>query len=612
MARLAAVNLAQPGGVADVLGAMLAGSGWSNRPSRRSWIAQTVGVAWWGWAEPEIATADGVTVAIDGRIYNRRSLDARGENDAALVAALYRRHGFLEAIRCLNGDFAVVLHDASSDTVWLARDRFGVKPLYYAQTAEGFACASQPRALLSFPDVSSDVNRQFVGLYAGCHYRYFDNAQECSPFASVRQLPAAHVLSARGGRVVRKERYWQMTDAPDLSASGGESELAEAYRELLLDAVALRRDGANRRVFTLSGGMDSSSVLGSSVHIGGQTERAFSTVYDDPTFDESAEIASMLQQCVSEWHPVRVGTPDVFGLVERMVRVHDEPVASATWLSHFLLCETVEESGRGSVFGGLGGDELNAGEYEHFFFHFADLHAAGDEARLNQEVASWIHYHDHPIYRKSRAVVDDAFARLVHFSEPGRCRPDRTRLERYAATVDRDYFDVAAFTPVMDHPFSSYLKNRTYQDLTRETIPCCLRAEDRHTDAFGLESRMPFFDYRLVEFMFRVPGTLKFRNGVGKFLLREAMRGILPEETRTRVKKTGWNAPAHVWFSGKGRTMLRDLVASQQFRDRGIYDLDEVERIIDEHDDIVTLGRTQDNHMMFLWQLVNLETWLSA
>jgi asparagine synthase (glutamine-hydrolysing) len=144
-----------------------------------------------------------------------------------------------------------------------------------------------------------------------------------------------------------------------------------------------------------------------------------------------------------------------------------------------------------------------------------------------------------------------------------------------------------------------------------ETAPCCLRAEDRHTTAFGLERFDPFFDHRLVEFMFRVPGTMKIRDGVTKVLLRRAMSGILPEETRTRVKKTGWNAPAHVWFTGRGLERLRDLVASQSFRDHGVYDTAVTERLIDEHAAIVASGAARENHMMFLWQLLNVETWLS-
>ncbi len=608
MGRLIAIDLVHPGGVPATLNTILAGSTWADRPHRRLWRSDYVGGAWWGWSDPQIASADGVTVALDGHIYNRRSFGLECANDAAIVAERYHSLGFINTIRELNGDFALVLHDEAASILWLARDRFGVKPLYYTQTAAGFACASQPRALLGFTGVDDSVDAEFVGLFAGSHYRYFDNNPERSPFASVRQLPAAHVLKVHHGVGVQPYRYWALTNVPNLPETG--EELAAAYRELLLDAVAVRRDGATRPAFTLSGGMDSSTVLASAVHSGGQTEQAFSTVYDDPTYDESADIAAIRGQYVSEWHPIRVGTPDVLATVERMVQAHDEPVATATWLSHFLLCEAVADAGFGSLFGGLGGDELNAGEYEHFLYYFADLRASGDEDRLSHEVACWARHHDHPIHRKSMATVKNAFATLIDFGETGRCRSDRTRLDRYAAALNRDYFDVRAFAPVMDHPFASYLKNRTFQDLTRETIPCCLRAEDRHTEAFGLDVRLPFFDFRLAEFMFRVPGTLKFRDGVGKFLLREAMRGVLPEETRTRVKKTGWNAPAHVWFAGEGRTMLDDLVRSQRFRERGIYDMREVERIIDEHDDIMATGRPQENHMMFLWQLVNLELWL--
>jgi asparagine synthase (glutamine-hydrolysing) len=162
----------------------------------------------------------------------------------------------------------------------------------------------------------------------------------------------------------------------------------------------------------------------------------------------------------------------------------------------------------------------------------------------------------------------------------------------------------------MDHPFRSYLKNRLYQDMTRESIPPCLRAEDRQTSAFGLENCVPFFDHRLVEFMFRMPGEMKIRKGVTKHLLRQAMQGVLPEETRTRTKKVGWNAPAHKWFMGPGLARLKEMVHDRGFQQRGIFDVKEVTRLLAEHEDIVTHGKNIDNHMMFFWQLVNLETWL--
>jgi asparagine synthase (glutamine-hydrolysing) len=356
--------------------------------------------------------------------------------------------------------------------------------------------------------------------------------------------------------------------------------------------------------------MDSSSVLACAARRAGQRQPAVSTVYADPTYDESREIESMLTGPVARWYRVSVDGFDLPSTLERMIAENDEPVATATWLSHFLMCEEIRREGFGSVFGGLGGDELNAGEYEYFLYFFADLRAGGNEAALAHETGKWIEHHDHPVFRKSFELMSESLSRLVDLSRPGWCLPDRGRLGRYHDAVDPALFDLRRYEPVMDHPFRSYLKNRRYQDIYRETAPCCLRAADRHATAFGLDVRWPFFDHRLAELMFQVRSGLLISGGVTKHLLRAAMRGILPEETRTRIKKTGWNAPAHLWFSGRGREFLLDLVGSRRFRERGIYDHRRVLQIIDEHESIVREGRMVENHMMFLWQLVTLELWL--
>jgi asparagine synthase (glutamine-hydrolysing) len=356
--------------------------------------------------------------------------------------------------------------------------------------------------------------------------------------------------------------------------------------------------------------MDSSSVLACANSVLGGKQPAISTTYDDATYDESAEIQSMLDSHVSRWRQVRVDTPDLEALVGEMIDCHDEPVATATWLSHYLLCQSASREGFQSLFGGLGGDELNAGEYEYFTYYFADLRRAGAEAQLEHEVRSWVQQHDHPVFRKDREVVERNLTRLVDLNVAGRCLLDRERFARYQSALDPAFFDLEHFEPEMDHRFSSYLKNRTLQDLGRETIPCCLRAEDRQSTAFNLDHFLPFLDHRLVEFMFRTPGSLKIRHGVTKLLLRTAMAGLLPEATRTRIKKTGWNAPAHIWFAGKGAHLLRDLVASRKFRERGVYDVNRVRDLIDDHEAIVSSGKPLENHMMFLWQLLNLEIWL--
>lgn len=570
-----------------------------------------LGPAALGWAGrtcPQAAEEGQCIAVVDGRFYNRSELD-EAASDAALLIALYRRHGFSGALQRINGDFAVALFDGNAERLWLGRDRIGIKPLYYVDRPNLFAFASRPRALLALPGISPEINRRFTALFAASHYRTFDNDPHASPYAALRQLPAGHCLELRNG-VVRVSRWWDLHESEEWREP--EPVLAERYRALLADAVALRYKETERPAFTLSGGMDSSSVLASAVAESGRRQHAYSSVYTDKTYDESDEIRAMLATQVEAWHPVPLGdTVDVFALVGEMVAAHDEPVATATWLSHYVLCRQAAADGVTALFGGLGGDELNAGEYEYFIFNFADLRHAGRDEALRHEIACWARHHDHPVFRKDAAVAEAGLARLTDSAVPGRVRTDRARLTRYYDTLDPAWQDLSGFAPILDHPFGSWLKNRTYQDIFRETAPCCLRAEDRQCAAFGLEHFDPFFDCRLVEFMFRVPGDMKIRDGVTKQLLREAMRGVLPEETRTRIKKTGWNAPAHVWFSGRGLDRLRDLVASRAFRERSIYDLRSVDRLIDEHAKNTAPSGPND-HMMFLWQLVNLETWLCS
>jgi len=561
-----------------------------------------------------IADTLGLLVVLDGRIVNGNDLSASHglavTDSATLIAELIRLYGFEKTLSLLVGDFALAVYDTEANTVWLARDRFGIKPLYWIETSEAVAFASQPRALFALPGVPRGINRAYIARFAGSHYRTIDNAPEESPYESIHQLPAAHFLEVRPTGL-RISRFWNIAEGPDWSDEA--PVLAEKYRALLLRAVERRVKGVELPAFTLSGGLDSSSILCCTVELTDKRQHAFSSIYSDTTFDERHEIQDVVAEKVEKWHAMELGAEiDVFSIIEKMVRIHDEPVVTATWLSHFLLCQQVAKNGFKALFGGLGGDELNAGEYEYFPLFFADLKRRGETKQLDKEIAAWADYHDHPIYRKDATVAAQLIERLTDSTAVGHCLPDLGRLRRYNTALNPAWFDLSTFHPVMEHPFSSYLKNRTWQDLTRETLPCCLRAEDRNCTAFGIDHYDPFLDHELVEFMYRVPGHLKIHDGVTKQLLRRAMSGILPEATRTRVKKTGWNAPAHQWFRGRVLDALRDRITSQAFRERGVYEPAAVMRLIDEHEEIVTSGLAKENHMMFLWQLANVDIWMET
>jgi len=547
----------------------------------------------------------GVSVLFSGYIFNSDELNVV-DSDAEAFLSSYLHIGFEATLIKINGDFSVAVFDLRSNELFLARDRFGVRPLYWILADDNLAFCSRPLPLARLLKGGVELDRGFVARYAGGHYRYFDNTLECSPYRDVFQLPAGHWLRFNSG-VISAGSYWGLIDQTDFKDS--EEVLAEQYRALLLDSVSLRLKKVRYPAFTLSGGMDSSSVLSCATKSKNERFSVYSCVYTDKTFDESDDIEVMRCDIAKNWNAIVLDKLDVFGLVEEMIRCHEEPVATATWLSHYLLCREASKHDHDALFGGLGGDELNAGEYEYFYYFFADLLANQKVEQLSHEIAEWVKHHNHVVFRKSREIAIEVIQRTTDLQIMGKCLPDMVRLNKYSSTVNKDYFDLSTFVPIMETPFKSYLKNRTFQDLTRETVPCCLRAEERQTSVFGMQSIDPFLDYRLVEFMFRVPSYMKIQHGVTKKLLRRAMEGIVPEETRSRIKKTGWNAPAHVWFSGRGLNDIYDLVHSQSFREGEIYIQSEVLKILDSHKRILCDGSNQENHMMFLWQLINLQVW---
>ena len=558
-------------------------------------------------------------VALDGQIYNQAefppphgSADAGADGDAARIAASFDRHGLTTTLERLNGDFAFALHDRQDRVTWLARDRFGIKPLYWSELGGHLAFASRSRSLFALPWVQPEPRREWVALFAVANYRFFDNAVEHSPYQGVRQLPAGRLLRCDPTGQITQERWYQPPRDDDLDDDL--DTLAERYCALLEDAVRLRLARADRPAFTLSGGMDSSSVLTTAHHLIGRKLTAFSTVYSEDDalsdYNEAAEIQDVIDTGIADWIPVRIEKPDIFTAVAELVALHDEPVATVTWMTHHLLCREVVDRGFRTLLGGLGGDEQHAGEYDYFFYHFADLERAGKIQTRDHEVGEWARHHNHPIWVKDAAAATRGVALLTDPTRAGRNRANLTALHRYRDALEPDYFDLDGFEPVVEAPFRSHLKSHSWNELMRATMPCCLRASDRNTEAHGLTDIFPFFDHRLLEFSWRVPGHFKIHDGITKRLLRRAMQGRLPDATRNRIKKTGWNAPAHIWFSGAERDRVLDLVRSRSFGERGIYRADEVERLAEEHFRIVDEGRAEENHMMLLWQVVNLELWL--
>ena len=607
MGRIAGIDEAENGTMAaGAAAAMLAAIGIENASGYRGFAASAV---------DQIATLGPYHLVLDGVLYNAEALpepagqDPNSTSDAACILAAIDRYGLLEALARINGDFAIALYDERTRAITLARDRFGVRPLYHTAPGLPVAFASRPRSLLQVSGVSREPDPKFLLAAAATHYRFIDTEPLRSPFRDIVQVPAGHAVTLVDGGIQRR-RFGDIVAGP--TPGGTEKDQAEAYLELLCDAVDRRLRRANKPVFTLSGGLDSSTVVTLANRITGAPPPAISSVHRDETYDERKEIMDVVNAGLVEWQPVEIDDPDLCTVIAKLSGFHDQPIPTATWMSHYLLAERIADMGYGSVFGGLGGDEQHAGEYDYFFYFFADLKAAGRTDQLDREIAAWVQNHDHPVFNKSGDVAARTMAMLTDPEHPGLCRANAHLLHRYGRLLNPDLGSLDVLLPRYEATSDSYLTAHMRNELLFNTMPCCLRAGDRNAAALGLQEFHPFLDWRLFEFMLALPGDRKIHDGVTKSFAREAYKGLLPEATRTRVTKTGWNAPAHQWFAGAGRETLLDMVSSRRFIERGIYDNTALRALIDEHEEIVNQPGSREDHMMVLWQVVTLELWLQS
>ena len=550
-----------------------------------------------------MSTPDGrYWIAYNGEVYNhielRTELEAlgcsfRGGSDTEVVLAAYAHWGRACFAR-FNGMWAIAIYDTQAGEFVLSRDRFGVKPLYIHTSDQGLVFASEIKALLRHPRISREPNLSTVYNYAARHYRCVDGGS-ATFFKDISALPPGECWTFTGSGVVAQERYWSLD--PTVRVEMSDEEAIIRFREIFSSAVALRLRADVPLAVFLSGGLDSTSVA---CMAAAQLDRPLVTVsarFDEAGFDEGEYIEATVAMIGAEEHFVYPRSTDLLGTLERMLAYHDEPVCTATWLSHWLLMEEMADAGYPVVLNGHVGDELFGGYWDHHMYNLMDLERAGGGG-FDEEFASWKAVHD-----RDPAEFDRAVARVTAI-ERGKAT-EWTSLTGYDAAVTSAVRS-EAFVPKRPNPFgdSGVLSRRLHQELFYETVPATLKPEDRNSMAFSIESRSPFLDYRLVEFAFALPNRFKVRGGLGKWMLREGMRGLLPETVRTRTDKQGMITPTETWFRSDAGLAVREILASQSLRDRGFLDQDVVLRLFDEHQS------GSANHYMAIWQWLNLELWM--
>ncbi len=556
----------------------------------------------------DFATLGKHILVLDGLLYNPEDFSAKywRHTDPELILMSIENIGLQATLGKINGDFALAIIDQYSGSLTLARDRFGIRPLYYSSKGPRLGFSSSIRSLLSLSFVSKKINPTFLKTAAALNYRFLDTHPNRSPFQDIVQVAPGSIVDFKKETInIHTFFNW-----PSDETRQGQIITDTDYIDLFEDSVARRLKKSSNPIFTLSGGLDSSAVTAMAHKITGIPQPAISSIHEDKSFDEKLEIMDIVNSGIVEWEAVSIDNPDIFDLLDKVTSHHEYPVPTATWLNHFILAEKASTLGYRSLFTGLGGDELNAGEYDYFFYFFADLKYQKKDALLKQEIEAWIRNHNHPIFQKSEHLAMSQISKLTSPSAIGNCNPDIELLYKYQQILQPDLTDLADVIPTYHATSNSYLLTHSRNELLQTTMPCCLRASNLNSSAMGISDFHPFLDYRLFELMDGVPSEQKIQNGVTKAFARHAYKGLLPEATRTRITKKGWNAPAHQWFSNQGRKKLLDLISSRQFIERGIYNQKELQNVVDEHFKILESGKNIENHMMVIWQIVSLEIWL--
>ncbi len=551
-------------------------------------------------------------IVFNGEIYNyvelRNELRARGRSfrtasDTEVILQLYEEYG-PECVGRLNGMFAFVLYDRERQQVLLARDHFGIKPLYLHATPARLLFASEIKALLAEPEVRAQASLDGVREYLTFQFVMGERTM----FEGVTKvLPGEyHVVDLASGSH-RSVRYWEPRFQVDNDHT--EAYFLEQIRWLVADAVRLQMRSDVPVGAYLSGGIDSSLVTVLASRAGAGPLQVFTGRFDEgPEFDESPYARMVAEACGATMHLVTPTEEEFVDLLPRLLYHMDEPVAGPGLFPQYMVSREAARQVK-VVLGGQGGDEIFGGYTRYLVAYFEQavkgaIHESNEEAEHIVSLASILP--NLPSLRQYVPMLQQ-FWRSGLFEEMDR---------RYFRLIDRSggamsLFSAAfrdshrpdalfeRFREVFDHPdTASYYNKMTHYDMVTN-LPALLQVEDRVTMASSLESRVPLLDYRLADLVASIPPGMKFKGGELKYILKRAIGGMLPEAVLNRKDKMGFPVPLHLWARGRSRAFVGDVLLSRRCRERGLFDPVEVEKLM-LYDGAFSRR---------LWGLLNLELW---
>ncbi|HEX6715493.1 MAG TPA: asparagine synthase (glutamine-hydrolyzing) [Pyrinomonadaceae bacterium] len=564
--------------------------------------------------QPMTNEDDSLHIIYNGEIYNhadyRESLEANGHVyqthcDTETILHLYEEHG-ADCVDYLRGMFAFAIWDQHKQELFIARDRLGVKPLYYVHSDDGsLYFGSEIKALLEADAARPEINYAVLSDYLANHAP----SGEQTLFCGVKRLLPGHVMTWRDGEVSIR-RYWDVDFSKD-DAERDEKTYINEWSELFRESVRLRLMADVPLGMFLSGGIDSSAIAAVMSGMVSEPIKTFSVAFAEREANE-LEYARLIAEAYKTNHHEIVVTPEqFFEALPRLVWHEDEPLAHPSSVALYFVSKLASEHVK-VVLTGEGSDEMLAG-YGRYRRTLWNLSMGRRYNKFTPSIAR-----------------DTIRSQIEQRMPEGRLRQKLMRTFLVLSPeLESIYFDnFAVFpAPMQQHMFTRETRNRIrtidpYVELRRVLSQAkdlslldgllyadiktylheLLMKQDQMSMATSIESRVPFLDHKLVEFTARMPDTMKLRGGTTKYVLRESMKGVLPEKILSR-SKMGFPVPIGRWFRGPFKLIIDEYVLSDRALSRGIFAPDFVRRL-------VSLHQAGEDHSERLWALLNFEIWL--
>jgi asparagine synthase (glutamine-hydrolysing) len=572
--------------------------------------------------QPMHGCTDRFWLVFNGEIYNhlhlRAQLEGRGhiyhsETDSETILHLYEEQG-VDLLNQIEGDFAIAIWDAEHEQLFLARDRVGVKPLYFYYQDGRFIFASEIKAILQHPAVTREVDEQ--ALY---HYLTFlTTPTPQTLFRGIQKLPAGHFLTLDRKGHLQVSQYWDAL--PPLSVANQMPSEAERQNEIL----SLLRASIKKRMMSdvpfgvfLSGGVDSSANVALMSELMSQPVKTYTVAFKDTEeLNELESARSISKRFGTDHHEVMIGSKDMEEFLPAMVFHQDEPIADPVCVPLYYVSKLAKETGTTVVQVGEGSDEIFAG-YDWFRKYVRINERFWQQAqhlpRAARQAAAAVAMPVMEGMLKKRTAVELArrfgagealfWGGAIVFDEE--CKR-RMLSDQMSARVD-GLSSYDAVRKHLDHiaqmrPDSDFAARMTYLELKLRLPELLLMRVDKMTMATSVEARVPFLDHHLVEYAASIPVDLKIKGTSGKHILKQALEKVLPPDLLYSPKR-GFGAPVREWFRGQTGGMLEDRLMNSTLRRRNFFDYSFIAQLVDEH------RRGTRDWSFHLWALLNVSLW---